>query len=331
MEYKYGGSQGRGMRPEDIPWDRILMIAPLVIVGLMIVYLSVTCVYTVDTHEEAVVMRWGKYRGTVPSGLHFRIPLVDQVLKVSVQERSLRLPFGLGPERPLDDAEEHTLMLTGDLNAAVVEWTVRWKVSDPREFLFRFYQRGNEKYPEQVITAVARAVMNRLVGDYSMDEVITEKRGKIREQARMATQKILDQYKCGVQITQFQMQRVTPPAKVRPYFDEVNASMQRRVKLENEANRERNKLLPAAKADKDKMIKEATGYADRRRAEATGEIEALLAKYRAYKRAPEVTSQRLYIEAMQEILAGVGSKVIVDSQLQGKVLPLLHLQEGARP
>ena len=331
MEYKHGGSQGRGMSAEDIPWDRILMITPLVIVGLMVVFLAVTSVYKVDRDEEAVVMRWGKYHNTAPPGLHFCIPLVDQVLKVSVKEWKLRLPFGIGPDRPHGDAEEHTLMLTGDLNAAVVEWTIRWKVSDPKEYLFRFYQRGNEKYPERVLTAVAQAVMNRLVGDYSMDEVITEKRGAIREQAREATQKILDDYKCGIQITQLQMQRVTPPAKVRPYFDEVNASMQRRVKLENEAKRERNKLLPAAKAENDKMVREAEGYAARRRAEAQGEVQALLAKYRAYKLAPDVTRQRLYIEAMQEILAAAGSKVIVDSQLQGRMLPLLHLQEGAQP
>jgi len=128
-----------------------------------------------------------------------------------------------------------------------------------------------------------------------------------------------------------QMQRVSPPAKVRPAFDQVNASIQRRDQLENEANKERNKLLPTAQAEKDQMIRDAEGYADRRRAEAAGEIEALLAKYRAYEKAPDVTQQRLYIEAMQEILGKVESKMIIDSELQSNMLPLLPLQQGAQP
>jgi len=331
MEFEFGRSGDRRMRPEDVPWDRIIILTPVVLLGLMILYLAVSCVYTVEPHEKAVVLQFGAYNRTVMPGLHFRIPLVESVLKVSLEEHSLRLPFGTGPDRPSRSPEEETLMLTGDLNAAAVEWTVQWKVTQPKEFLFRFYRQGDESYPERVITTVAQTVMNRLVGDYSIDEVLTEKRGEIEEEARQATQEILDKYSCGVGIQDLQMQRVSPPEKVRPAFDQVNASIQRRDQLENEANKERNKLRPKALAEKDKMIREAEGYADRRRAEATGEIDALLAKYRAYQKAPEVTRQRLYIEAMQEILGGVGSKVIIDSQLGEHVLPLLPLEGGVKP
>ena len=166
--------------------------------------------------------------------------------------------------------------------------------------------------------------MNRLVGDYSFDEVIGPKRSDIANEARGDTQRILDAYKCGITITALQMQRVIPPDRVKPAFDKVNASIQEKQKLENEAESERNKLLPEAKASRDKLIREAEGYASRRRAEAQGEIEALLAKYHAYQRAPEVTRQRLYIEAMQDLLTSVKDKTIIDADLK-QFLPLLNL------
>jgi membrane protease subunit HflK len=120
------------------------------------------------------------------------------------------------------------------------------------------------------------------------------------------------------------MQRVIPPDRVKPAFDKVNASIQEKQKLENEAESVRNKLLPEARASRDKLIREAEGYASRRRAEAQGEIEALLAKYHAYQRAPEVTRQRLYLEAMQDLLQTVKDKTIIDADLK-QVLPLLSL------
>jgi membrane protease subunit HflK len=169
--------------------------------------------------------------------------------------------------------------------------------------------------------------MNRLVGDYSIDEVLTEKRGEIAGKAREATQAILDQYQCGVAIIDLQLQRVTPPAKVKPAFDEVNSAIQTRDKLISEAKKESEKLLPAAKARKDKMIQEANGYAKSRRAAVDGELEALRLKYEAYQLAPDVTRRRMYLEAMEEMLKGVDSKTIIDADLN-KVLPILPLNEG---
>ncbi len=332
MDYPFDSSRGRPNRPADVPWDRILVLVPVAILLITALVLAANSFYTVEAHEKAVVMRFGKFSKTVSPGLWFKIPLVDQVVKVSIEEHSLRLPYGAGTGRPQAPVEEDTLMLTGDLNAASVEWTVQWKVIDPYQYSIRFYDPDDPQYMERVITTVAQTVMNRLVGDYSIDEVLTEKRGQIAEEARQATQEILDSYACGVSIRDLQMQRVTPPDKVRPAFDQVNASIQMRDKLENEANKTRNELLPKAYAEKDKMIREAEGYADRRRAEAEGEIKALLAKYRAYAKAPDETRQRLYLEAMEEILNTVESKVIVDAGIQRQILPLLPLgDEGARP
>jgi modulator of FtsH protease HflK len=317
----------RGPAPSEV-WLRYLPLFPWVVAVLLALWLMSDISYTVEPYEQAVVLRFGKNHATVPPGLHFKLPLADQVLKVSVEEHGLRLPFGRPSQS--DDyvqhvhTEDETLMLTGDLNTASVEWTVQWRVSDPAQFLFRFPRDEGDHFAERLLTTVARTVMNQMVGDYSFDEVIGAKRSDIAFKARDDSQRILDAYACGITVTALQMQRVIPPDRVKPAFDKVNASIQEKQKLENEAEAARNKLLPEARANRDKLIREAEGYASRKRAEANGEIEALLAKYHAYQRAPEITRQRLYLEAMQEVLQGIKDKTIIDADLK-QFLPLLNL------
>jgi len=315
-------------RPSE-PWQRFIPLIPWVVGLMFLLGLVLDSSYTVEPHEQAVVLRFGKYHATTPPGLHFKMPMVDQVMKVSVEEHGLRLPFGgqssaealSETQHPQDD---ETLMLTGDLNTASVEWTVQWKVTEPSDYLFRFPSDRKDDFAADLITFVSRTVMNRLVGNHSFDEVIGPKRSEIANEARTDTQRILEAYACGITITALQMQRVIPPDRVKPAFDKVNASIQEKQKLENEAESERNRLLPAARASRDKLIREAEGYASRRRAESQGEIEALLAKYHAYQRAPEVTRQRLYLEAMQDLFQSVKDKTIIDADLK-QVLPLLNL------
>jgi membrane protease subunit HflK len=311
------------------PWQRLIPLIPWVVGALALVLLLFDASYTVEPHEQAVVLRFGRYHATTMPGLHLKLPMIDQVLKVSVEEHGLRLPFGAAShgeyaEESQRHQDDETLMLTGDLNAASVEWTVQWKVTEPKDYLFRFPKDPRDEFASDLITFVGRTVMNRLVGDYSFDEVIGPKRGDIASAARTDTQRILDHYQCGITVTALQMQRVIPPDRVRPAFDKVNASIQEKQKLENEAEAERNKLLPAARAARDRLIREAEGYAGRRKAEAQGEIEALLAKYHAYQRAPDLTRQRLYLEAMQDVLTGVKDKTIIDADLK-QFLPLLNL------
>ena len=310
-------------------WQRYLPWFPWVVALVLAIWLFSDISYTVKPYEQAVVLRFGKYHATTLPGLHLKAPLIDQVMKVSVEEHGLRLPFGLTShtEDPINSpvrSEEETLMLTGDLNTASVEWTVQWKVTEPSQFLFRFPVDGNDQFAENLLTTVSRTVMNQMVGDYSFDEVIGAKRSDIAFKAREDSQRILDAYACGITVTALQMQRVIPPDRVKPAFDRVNASIQQKQKLENEAEATRNRLIPEARASRDGLIREAEGYASRRRAEATGEIEALLAKYQAYQRAPDITRQRLYLEAMQEVLMGVKDKTIIDSDLK-QLLPLLNL------
>lgn len=331
------GLDGGRFDPDKIPWDRIVKVAPVVLLLVLLLPLIWKSFYTVQPHEQAVVLRFGKHHATTGPGLHFMIPLADRAVPVSVEERRLRLPFGESSEEPRATKSSDTagkdepLMLTGDLSAAVVEWTVQWQVVDPAKFLFQIDNdpivRGptaSVSHINATIQAVAQSVMHRLVGDYSIDEMLAEKRDEVRLSAEKAGQAMLDKYDCGIQITGLQMQRVTPPGRVKPSFDAVNTSLQNKEKLVNESKIERNKLIPQARASKDKLIQEARGYADRRRLETQGEIAALLAKYEAYRQAPDVTRRRLYIEAMEEVLAESGSKTILDSDLQG-LLPMLQV------
>lgn len=317
------------VRPQDI--RRNIRLAAMGLGAVVILLLLSKSWYTVEANEQAVVMRFGRYHNTAMPGLHFCLPFVDKVLTADTRERTIRMPFGLADDRPARQVdEEDLLMLTGDLNAAAVEWTVQWQVADARQYLFTFHNSlaEQEDYLQYIITVVGRTVMNRLVGDYSIDEVLTGKRMEIREKAREATQAMLDKYECGIRITDLQLQRVTPPLQVKPSFAAIQKAVQTRDRLENEANIEKNKLLPEAKAERDKAIREAEGYAARRRSEVKGEIDALMVQYEQFAKAPEETRQRLYLESLQKVLSNVKQKTIIDSDLQ-QLLPLLNLDGGA--
>ena len=320
--------RGRGA-PASEPWQRYLPLFPWIVGLILVLWLLSDLTYTVKPYEQAVVLRLGKYHATTMPGLHFKVPLVDQVMKVSVEEHGLRLPYGqVSRAEDMIELQRHhedeTLMLTGDLNTASVEWTVQWKVTEPSQFLFRFPLDEHDTFAEDLLTTVARTVMNRLVGDYSFDEVIASKRSDIASDARSDVQRILDGYECGITVTALQMQRVIPPERVKPAFDKVNASIQEKQKLENDAEASRNKLIPEARANRDKLIREAEGYASSRRAEANGEIEALLAKYHAYQRARRSRASGSTSRQCKNVLQGVKDKTIIDSELKN-LFPLLNL------
>lgn len=334
MAIRHPDDGGFRMAIERAGWIQLARGIPVFFLLAVAAYAAWSSVYAVEEFEEAVVLRFGRYESTQGPGLHFKIPFVDEAVLVDTSEHSMRLPLESyradegrgGAQRVPQPGQEEALILTGDLYAAVVEWNVIWRVVEPKEYLFSI----EAKQIQDTITAVARSTMNRIVGDYSADEILTGKREEIGLAALEEMQRILAQFDCGVQIAGLQMQRVTPPERVKPAFDEVNASIQTRDQLVNEANQERNRLIPMAEAHADRLIREAEGYAARRRAEAQGEIAALLAKYEAYRQAPEITRERMYLDAMQEILSNSGPKMILDQQLEGP-LPLLNLGDGTPP
>ena len=318
------------IRPQDIRRNISLALTGLGAVILLLL-LSKSW-YTVEANEKAVVLRFGKYKTTSDPGLHFCLPFIDTVLTADTGERAVRLPLGLADGRRAGRAnKEEILMLTGDLNAAIPEWTIHWQVADPQQYLFTFHTEtaAQEKFLGYIISVVARTVMNRLVGDYSIDEVLTAKREEIGLKAHEATQAMLDKYQCGIRITELSLQRVTPPDQVKPSFAAIQEAVQTRDKLENEANKEKNTLLPKANANRDKSIREAEGYAARRRSEVKGEIDSLMVQYEQFAKAPDETRQRLYLESLEQVLSNVENKTIIDADLQ-QLLPLLNLSEGSK-
>ncbi|MFT5524154.1 MAG: membrane protease subunit HflK [Pirellulaceae bacterium] len=307
----------------------LLWLIPVGLTLFLIVILALGSFYTVDAHQQAVVMRFGKVLATTGPGLNFKIPIVDTAVLVDIDEKSLALPYGAkaatrgnGDMQTRREKAPEPLILTGDLYAGVVEWSVNWRVDDPQKYLFSIDQRD----VEATIVGVARSVMHRVVGDYSADEILTGKREEIGIQALNEMQQVLESYDCGVRIVALQMQRVTPPLIVKKAFDEVNASIQQKEQLVNEAQKERNRLIPQAEAQAITLERQALGYAARRRAEADGEISALLAKYEAYQLAPDVTRKRLYLEAMEQVMKNSGPKTVLDANMKG-LLPLLDLSK----
>lgn len=295
-----------------------ILIVLLVILGLWTSY------YTVPSDSVAVVQRFGKYLKEVPPGLHFKLPLgIDLATTVPVK-RQLKQEFGFStpgakdPYQSPTDGHKETEMVTGDLNAALVEWVVQYRISDPKKYLFEVRE------PSATLRYVSESVMREVVGDRTVDEVITIGRQEIETEALTKMQELTTKYAMGISIDQVQLKNINPPAPVQASFNEVNQAQQEKEKLINEARRDYNKVIPLAEGEKDQRIREADGYRLKRINEAEGDVARFTALLAEYSKAPEVTRRRIYIETMQDILPGIHSKIILDSQASG-ILPLLNL------
>ena len=310
-----------------IPWRTAAagIAALFVLVGML------GAVYQIEPEEVGVVLRFGKYVRTTEPGLHFKIPFAEDMLRVPVQ-RQLKQEFGFrttdaGVRTEYADRDgqlgEESVMLTGDLNVAVVEWIVQYRVSDPYEYLFRV--RGLE----ETFRAMTEAVMRETVGDRTVTEVVTVGRQEIESAAQARLQEMTTQYQMGITIDQVVLQDVNPPDPVKPSWDEVSQAQQQRDQLINVALAEYNAVIPRARGEAEQTILQAEGYALDRVNRAQGEAARFAAVETAYRQSPNVTRQRLYLETMQRILPQVGRKVFVAEGANG-VLPLLSLDGGAR-
>jgi membrane protease subunit HflK len=290
--------------------------------------------YTVPSDSVAVVQRFGRHLRDVPPGLHFKLPLGIDAATIVPVERQLKQEFGFATRgarapsqspRP-DETERETQMVTGDLNAALVEWVLQFRISDPAKYLFEV------RNPSGTLRYVSESVMREVVGDRTVDEVITIGRQEIEAEALVKMQALATKYAMGISIDQVQLKNINPPTPVQESFNEVNQAQQRKEELINQARREYNKLVPLAEGERDQRIREADGYRLRRINEAEGDASRFRALFEAYRRAPEVTRRRLYIEALQKVLPGIGSKILVDNQVRGVLQTLaLGSSEGARP
>jgi membrane protease subunit HflK len=292
-----------------------------------------TGIYQVKPEEVGVVLRLGKYvHPPAQPGLNFKIPFgVDRVYKVPVQ-RQLKQEFGFRTSKAgvrtqysRSSFEDESLMLTGDLNAAVVEWIVQYRINDPYKFLFRV------RNVQETFRGMTEATMREIVGDRMVNEVLTVGRQQIESVAEEKLQELCNLYETGITVDQVVLQDVNPPDPVKPSFNEVNEAQQEREKLINQARAEYNKIIPKAKGEAEETIQNAEGYAVDRVNRAKGEAARFTSLFAEYKKAPAVTRRRLYLETMGDILPQVGRKIVIDEEAKG-LIPLLDLRgKGGTP
>jgi len=318
-----------GPRGINLNFNRpsVAQIAAIVIGALLIVLLIVvllTFSYTVGAESEGVVLRFGKFFKTVEPGLHFKLPLGIDAVTVLPIRRQLKLEFGFstaGYTNPLQvgqDPEEEKSMVTGDLNAALVEWVVQYRIEDPRQYLF------DVRNPEGTLRDLSEAAMREVIGDRTVDELITIGRQDIEIEALARMQELSKRYQLGIRVDQVQLKNVNPPSQVQASFNEVNKAQQDRENAINVANGEYNKVIPKAKGEADQTIRGAEGYRFKRVNEAEGDVAAFSAVLQQYVKAPEITRTRLYLETMSEILPQTGQKIVVDESMR-QLLPILPL------
>lgn len=304
-------------------------IVGMVVIALLI-WAGFSSVYTVPAESQGVVLRFGKYLETVDPGLQFKVPFgVDSVTVVPVQ-RQLKQEFGFATPGATsttqysmsrtEQAAERS-MVTGDLNAASVEWNLQYRIEDPMQFLFKV------KDPEDTLRDISESVMRTVVGDRTVDEVITIGRQEMSVVALDMMQALVDKYELGLRIDLVELQNVNPPERVRPSFNEVNQAQQERENMINVANGEYNKVIPRARGRANQSIQEAEGYALKRVNESQGDVARFEAMLTEYVKAPEVTRRRIYLETMQEVVSGIEKKIVLDSDASS-VLPLLQLNQG---
>jgi membrane protease subunit HflK len=302
------------------PW-RLIGLAAFVVLALVILW---TSYYTVPAESEAVVLRFGKFLKIVEPGLHFKIPLgIDEYTEVQTR-RQLKLEFGFftsgytNLDQPPRQQLEEKSMVTGDLNAALVEWVVQYRISDPREYLF------DVRNPGQTLRDLSEAAMREVIGDRTVDEVITIGRQDIEISALARMQDLASRYKLGVKVDQVQLKNVNPPREVQASFNEVNKAQQDRENAINIANGDYNEAVPRARGQADQMIRGAEGYRFKRVNEAEGDIASFNAMLGQYIKAPEITRTRLYLETMGDVLPAMGPKIIIDDSMK-QLLPILPL------
>jgi len=292
----------------------------LAILILQAVYASF---YKISPGEVGVVLRLGQYSQTTQSGLHFKIPLIDTLYKVDVEEIR-KEEFGFRSRSPGQQStfdrtgfEMESLMLTADTNVINVAWIVQYRVNDPLKFLFKV------KDVRQAVRDISESITRRVVGNMDFDYVLGH-RDLLAADTKKEIQKQLDELEAGVSIGTVQFQDVNPPEPVKPAFNEVNEADQDMKRMVNEAEETYNKVIPKARGDAKKSIEEAHGYAAARINEAQGETGRFLAILKEYKNAPEVTRRRMYLETMQTIMPEVASVYVIDED-QKSPLPLLNL------
>jgi membrane protease subunit HflK len=293
--------------------------------GLILIIILWTSFVQVRPEEVGVITRFGKYVRKIEPGLHLKLPVIERVYKVAV-ERQQKEEFGfrtvsttIQSDYTKVGTDAESLMLTGDLNLADVEWVVQYRIEDPYSFLFKVRE------PVNSLRDISEASMRLIIGNRTVNEVLTIGRTEIANSVHEEIQKLCTEYSLGVTIEQVVLQDVNPPDPVKDAFNAVNQAQQEKETLINKARSEYNKVIPWASGQAEETIQKAEGYATERVNRALGEAARFNALYNEYVKAPEVTRRRLYLETMRNVIPRLGNKIITD-ETGNNVLPLLQMQ-----
>ncbi len=323
----------RPFPPDSWPATKEFDVNPkLVGFGLIALLIAVaiwSAIFTVPAESTGVVLRFGKYQQAASPGLHFKLPFGIDTVDIVPIRRQLKQEFGFATtgstnrwqSSSKNEQRDERAMVTGDLNAALVEWVIQYRIEDSEKYLF------NVRNADATLRDASESVMREVVGDRTVDEVITIGRQEIEAQALLGLANLVDSYEMGLSIDQVQLKNVNPPEEVQDSFNQVNQAQQEKERAINIANGEYNKIIPRAKGIADQAISAARGYATKRINEAEGDKAAFVALLNEYVKAPEVTKKRIYLETMGDVLPQVRHKIILDKNISG-ILPLLNLGEG---
>jgi modulator of FtsH protease HflK len=341
------GGSGTGMRPPDFEtllrkfWEGIRRYIPgslgrngLTVLGVAVPVLwLLSGVYTVDLKEQGVVLRFGRFVEHTGSGMHYHLPWpIETVYTPNVTDTN-KLDIGYKPAADknsaseYDDIPDESYMLTGDENIVAMHFTVYWQIKDANAYLFNV--ELNLGQPDDAIKAVAESAMREAVGQDRMDLIMTSDREQTQLKVRKLIQQALDSYDAGILVTDVKMQKAEPPNEVREAYLDVQKALADQDRLRNEAEAYANRIIPQARGDAAHIVQDAEAYKQKAVADAQGEAKRFLSIYQEYKKAPQVTRQRMYLETMSQVLAPM-NKVIVDDSAKG-VVPYFQLPAPPKP
>ena len=300
--------------------EKLLTLGILPIFGIALIFWLFTGVYTVGPDEVGVVQRFGKYDRTVQSGLNYHMPFPIETVKTPkvTEVKRIEVGFRTVGKNQYRTVERESLMLTGDENIVDAELIVQYKIKDPLNYLFNFIG------PELTMREASEASLRTVVGRHNIDEALTSGKLMIQEETKELLQTILDKYETGVQVVAVQLQDVSPPKQVIDSFKDVASAKEDKNRMINEAEGYRNDVIPKARGEAQAMIREAEGFREARISRAEGDVAKFKAILKEYSKAKDVTRERLYLEAMEEILPGL-EKYIVPNGEDGNLLNLLNL------
>ena len=300
--------------------EKLLTLGILPIFGIGLILWLFTGVYTVGPDEVGVVQRFGKYDRTVQSGLNYHMPFPIETVKTPkvTEVKRIEVGFRTVGKNQYRTVERESLMLTGDENIVDAELIVQYKIKEPINYLFNFIG------PELTLREASEASLRTVIGRHNIDEALTSGKLMIQEETKELLQIILDKYGTGVQVVAVQLQDVSPPKQVIDAFKDVASAKEDKNRMINEAEGYRNDVIPKARGEAQAMIREAEGFRESRIKRAEGDVAKFKAILKEYSKAKDVTRERLYLEAMEEILPGL-EKYIVPNGEDGNLLNLLNL------